>query len=116
MWLQERNRGRADTDGRLTATNERLSVGCEHDLPYFDNHVHVPDFRIEYELDGRDHHEDVEVVTAHYRGAHAASVARSGFRCYGGGNRRGRRRPPPPERDLLGPPASGRPSVTATRS
>src|SRR5207248_1480508 len=49
----------------------------EHDLSYFDNHVHFPDFRIEYELDGRDHHEDVEVVTAHYRGAHAASVARS---------------------------------------
>ncbi len=55
----------------------------EHDLPYFDDRVHFPDFRIEYELHGRDRHEDVEVVTEHYRGAHAASVARAGFRCYG---------------------------------
>jgi hypothetical protein len=32
------------------------------------------------------------VVTEHYRGAHAASVARTGFRCYGrgGGGRGGR--------------------------
>jgi hypothetical protein len=36
------------------------------------------------------------VTTEHYRGAHAASVARSGFSCYGGcslriGGRRGGR-------------------------
>ena len=43
-----------------------------------------------YELDGRDRHEDVEVVTEHYRGAHARSVARAGFRCYGSGRRGGR--------------------------
>lgn len=39
--------------------------------------------RIEYEdRDGRSHHEDIEVVTAHYRGGHAGAVARSGFSCY----------------------------------
>jgi hypothetical protein len=32
----------------------------------------------------------VEVVTEHYRGAHAASVARAGFRCYGRGGGTGR--------------------------
>jgi hypothetical protein len=63
----------------------------EHDLPYFDEQVHFPDFRIEYELDGRDRHEDVEVVTEHYRGAHARSVVRAGFRCYGSSGRNGGR-------------------------
>jgi hypothetical protein len=40
----------------------RTSTTCRA----FDNDVHFPDFRIEYEVDGRDHHEDVEVVTADY--------------------------------------------------
>jgi DNA-binding PadR family transcriptional regulator len=85
-WLQERNRGRADSDGRPDRhTGEIEAWAREHDLPYFDDHVHFPDFRIEYELHGREQHEDVEVVTEHYRGAHAASVARAGFRCYGRG-------------------------------
>jgi hypothetical protein len=33
-------------------------------------------------------HEDVEVVTIHYRGAHGAAAARSGFACYGGSSAR----------------------------
>jgi hypothetical protein len=41
--------------------------------------------RIEYvEPDGREGHRDIEVITPHYRGAHGASVARSGFSCYRG--------------------------------
>ena len=94
-WLQERNRGRPDSDGRPDRDRHEIERWArEHDLPYFDDRVHFPDFRIEYELDRRDRHEDVEVVTEHYRGAHAASVARAGFRCYGrsgGGGRRGGR-------------------------
>ena len=55
----------------------------EHDLPYFDDEVHFPDVRIEYqEPDGRWDREDIEVITPHYRGAHGASVARSGFTCF----------------------------------
>ena len=55
----------------------------EHDLPYGDGHVHFPDARIEYEdRDGLSRHEDLEIVTGHYRGAHAGAVARSGFSCY----------------------------------
>ena len=86
QWLQEANRGRPDSDGRPDRDPREIEQWAhEHDLPYFDERVHFPDFRIEYELDGRNHHQDVEVVTEHYRGAHAASVARSGFRCYGCG-------------------------------
>jgi hypothetical protein len=55
----------------------------EHGLPYFDDQVHFPDVRIEYEdRDGLPRAEDVEVVTAHYRGSHGAAAARSGFTCY----------------------------------
>jgi hypothetical protein len=83
-FLHERNRGRKDCDGRTDREPEEIARWArEHDLPYEDGHVHFPDARIEYEArDGRSRHEDIEVVTGHYRGAHAGTVARSGFSCY----------------------------------
>jgi hypothetical protein len=51
--------------------------------------VHFPDYRIEYEVDGRERHEDIELFTPHYRGAHASSRAKTGFRIYVVGSRRG---------------------------
>ena len=87
-FLQERNRDRPDSDGRPDRDPHEIEEWArEHDLPYFDGHVHIPDFRVEYECDGRELHEDVEVVTEHYRGAHAVSRSRSGFTCFGGSNR-----------------------------
>ena len=85
-WLHERDRNREDYDGHPDRTDEEIREWAhEYDLPYFDDEVHFPDLRIEYrDQDGREDHEDIEVTTAHYRGAHAASVARSGFSCYGG--------------------------------
>jgi hypothetical protein len=105
-WLQESNRGRADSDGRPDRDEREIARWAhEHDLPYFDEQVHFPDVRLEYELRGHEHHQDVEVVTEHYRGAHAASVARSGFRCYGcvasTGRRGGRGLNPRLAEDLL---------------
>lgn len=65
-------------------------------LPYFDGRVHFPDYRIGYEVDGREHHEDVELFTPHYHGAHAASRGNTGshdvVRSLGSG---GRLRPHP---------------------
>jgi hypothetical protein len=83
-FLHERNRGRKDCDGRPDREPEEVARWArEHDLPYEDGHVHFPDARIEYEdRDGRSLHEDIEIVTGHYRGAHAGAVARSGFSCY----------------------------------
>ncbi|MBI4265180.1 MAG: hypothetical protein HY657_12460 [Acidobacteria bacterium] len=84
-WLQEHNRGRSDSDGRPDRTDREIEEWArEHDL-YFDGKVHFPDFQIEYELEGRDRHENVEVTTGHYRGAHAASRAKAGFTCVRGG-------------------------------
>ena len=85
-WLHERDKDHDDYDGHPDRTPDEIRDWAhEHDLPYFDDEVHFPDVRIEYEdLDGRWGREDVEVVTPHYRGAHGASVARSGFSCYRG--------------------------------
>ena len=55
----------------------------EHELPCRDGHVEFPDARIEYDdRDGRRGVEDLEVMTPHYRGAHAAAKAAAGFTPY----------------------------------
>ena len=85
-WLHERDRGDADADGRPDRSEREIERWAfEHDLPYFDGHVHFPDVRIDYlDLDGHHLHRDVEVTTVHYRGGHAATVKRSGFSCHRG--------------------------------
>jgi hypothetical protein len=94
-FLQDHNRNRSDSDGRPGREEHEVRAWArEHDLPYFDDQVHFPDYRIEYEVDGRELHQDVELFTPHYRGAHAASHAKTGFRIYvvasrGGGGRSG---------------------------
>ncbi len=97
-FLQDHNRDRSESDGRPDRDAEDIREwALQHDLPYFDDQVHFPDFRVEYEVDGRELHEDVELLTPHYRGAHAASRAASGFRCFriggAGGGRGGSRHP-----------------------
>jgi hypothetical protein len=83
-FLQASNRGRRNATGRPDRDAQEVEHWArEHQLPYVDAHVEFPDVRIEYdERDGRREVEDVEVTTPHYRGAHAAAKARSGFTCY----------------------------------
>ena len=90
QWLQERNRDRPDADGRPDRDPGEIEQWAhDHDLPFFDGQVHFPDCRIEYrDIDGREDHLDVEVVTEHYRGAHGAAVGRSGFSCHRGSSAR----------------------------
>jgi DNA-binding MarR family transcriptional regulator len=80
-FLQERNRGRADSDGRPSRTQEEIKEWArEHDLPVIEGRVHFPDLRVEYEHpDGRRDVENVEITTLHYRGAHASGKAAAGF-------------------------------------
>jgi hypothetical protein len=99
-FLQERNRDRGDSDGRPDRERDEVRAwALEHDLPCDDQgHVQFPDVRIEYDVDGRDCTLDVEVMTPHYRGAHAAAKSGSGFALYwsgrgGGGGRSGGRTP-----------------------
>ncbi len=89
-FLQAHNRNRPDSNGRPDRDEEEIRDWArEHDLPYFDGQVHFPDYRIEYEVDGRERHEDIELFTPHYRGAHAISRAKTGFRIYVVGSRGG---------------------------
>src|SRR5207253_3874477 len=80
-WLHERDRDRPDYDGHPDRTDDEIREWArEHNLPYFDDEVHFPDLRVEYqEAGGRRGHDDVEVTTEQYRGGVAASVAQAGF-------------------------------------
>jgi hypothetical protein len=89
-FLHERNRQKRDSDGRPDRTHDEVRAwALEQHLPYEDGHVQFPDVRIEYDdRDGRRQVEDLEIVTPHYRGAHAAAKARSGFSPYRSGGLR----------------------------
>jgi hypothetical protein len=95
QWLHDRDRG----DGQPDRDDDEIrDWAYEHDLPYFDEQVHFPDLRIEYvDVDGRYDHEDVEVMTVHYRSGRAAAAARSGFRCHRGSSARTGGRSPDPD-------------------
>ena len=81
VFLQERNRGRSNSDGRPDRSPQEIRAWAdEHGLPVVNGHVQFPDVRVEYErADGRAGVENVEVTTLHYRGQHAAGKAASGF-------------------------------------
>jgi hypothetical protein len=90
QFLQERNRGKSDSDGRPDRTPEEIHRwAVEHELPDQDGHVQFPDARIEFEdRDGHRRTLDIEVETLHYRGAHAISKASSGFSRHSAGTAR----------------------------
>ncbi|MBI4486387.1 MAG: hypothetical protein HY655_10285 [Acidobacteria bacterium] len=80
-FLQERNRGRSDSDGRPDRTREEIKRwALEHDVPMVNERVQFPDVQIHYErADGRREVENVEVTTVHYRGRHASGKVAAGF-------------------------------------
>ena len=84
-FLQEPNRGQRHSAGLLRRDRDAVSKWAkEHDLPVIRGSVRFPDMRVEYEcLDGTRGHEDVEIVTGNYRGAHASSTKAAGFKCHG---------------------------------
>jgi hypothetical protein len=90
QFLQERNRGESESDGRPNRTPDEIHRwAVEHELPVNDGHVQFPDARIEYEdRDGHLRTLDIEVETLHYRGAHASSKASSGFSRHSAGTAR----------------------------
>jgi hypothetical protein len=84
-FLQEPNRGRRSSSGRPQRDGDEIARWArEHQLPIVDDHVRFPDLRLECEgRDGRREVEDVEVMTPHYRGAHARAKVQAGFVRYG---------------------------------
>ena len=83
-FLQAENRGRRERGETPEERSDAVARWAqEHQLPYEDGHVQFPDARLEYDgRDGRRSVEDIEVVTPHYRGAHAAAKVRAGFTRY----------------------------------
>ncbi|MGD9902802.1 MAG: hypothetical protein AB7U83_04975 [Vicinamibacterales bacterium] len=80
-FLHARPRQSRDDDGRPTQDIEAIATWArEQQLLCEDGHVAFPDVRLEIEEhDGRWTVEDLEVMTPHYRGAHAAGKVRAGF-------------------------------------
>jgi hypothetical protein len=81
QFLQAPNREQRSSSGRPARSAEQIARwAADRQLPEHDGHVQFPDARVEYEhADGGLDVRDLEVVTPHYRGAHAAAKARSGF-------------------------------------
>lgn len=67
----------------------RAQLAEELDLEIVDGKLPLPDLRIEYtDEDGERHHEDIEIVSRHYHGAHLAGKSSAGFKLVTG-NRSG---------------------------
>jgi hypothetical protein len=83
-FLQAENRARRQRGEAVDGPSNAVARWAgERQLPYDEGHVQLPDARLEYEdRDGRRAVEDIEVVTPHYRGAHAAAKVRAGFTRY----------------------------------
>jgi hypothetical protein len=79
---------RPEDEDRDTARDQ---FARSHDLPVVDDHVMLPDVRIEYETrEGTQEHRDLELVTEHYSRGQLAGKAQAGFVRYAsGGSGRG---------------------------
>lgn len=90
QFLQEPNRRRRDATGEPVRDRDAILRWAEqHGLPVIDDSVKFPDLRVEYERpDGERRHEDIEVITPNYRGAHVSGKVAAGFTCYRYGSAR----------------------------
>lgn len=66
----------------------KQQVAAQHQLPFVDGQIQIPDARIEYDLDhgSRTGFSDIEVVTAAYRPGHLRAKAQAGFHTYVSGS------------------------------
>ena len=84
---------RFDRPEGTTAHDDMQSFAEAAKLPVVDDHLELPDLRIEYETpDGRLEYRDVELVTEHYSRGQLAGKAAAGFAMYraaGSGRARG---------------------------
>jgi hypothetical protein len=71
------------------AAERRQRLAEQFELPVVNERLALPDLRIEYtDAEGREQHQDIEVITRHYRGAHRAGKMRAGFRVVSAGGPR----------------------------
>ena len=80
---------RADRPRNESLQEARQEFAVANRLPVVDDHLELPDLRIEYETpDGGLEYRDLELVTEHYSRAQLAGKARAGFTAYRGGSSR----------------------------
>ena len=84
---------RKDRPAGESIEEAREAFAAAHGLPIVDEHLELPDLRIEYEdAEGRLQVRDLELVTEHYSRSQLAGKAKAGFVTYrsgsGGGNGR----------------------------
>jgi hypothetical protein len=86
---------RPDRPADVDREADVATFASAHRLPVIDDHLALPDLRIEYETaDGRMEFRDVELVTEHYSRGQLSGKARAGFGLYraaGAGRPRGGR-------------------------
>ena len=74
---------RRDRDAHASVASDRDAFARVQGLAVVDDHLVVPDLRLEVEYpDGRRDVRDVEVVTEHYSRGQLAEKAQAGFSCY----------------------------------
>ena len=96
QFLQARNSGRRDADGRPDRSREEIQDwATTRGLPVDDHgRVQFPDLRVEYEHpDGRSDRLDIELATEHYTSRQMAGKHASGFAIARGASSRGRSAP-----------------------
>jgi hypothetical protein len=75
-----------DSSPVMTGAEHRDAFAATHRLPVVDDHLEIPDLRIEYETeDGRLDYRDVELVTEHYSRSQLAGKRAAGFQLYRAG-------------------------------
>lgn len=87
---------RPDRSEHADREEETAAFAAANRLPVIDDHLELPDLRIEYETkDGRLEYRDLELVTEHYSRSQLSGKARAGFSLYraaGAGRPRGANR------------------------
>ena len=74
---------RRDRDAHASVAQDREAFARVHGLAVVDDHLVLPDLRLEVEYaDGRRDVRDVEVVTEHYSRGQLSGKAQAGFSCY----------------------------------
>ncbi len=74
---------RSDRPNDVSQAEDRAAFAAESRFPVVDDHLELPDLRIEYETPQGDlAFRDVELVTEHYSGAQLSGKARAGFSMY----------------------------------
>jgi hypothetical protein len=86
QFLNRRRPHRDESSPAVTRAEDRDAFGAIHRLPVIDDHLEIPDLRLEYETgDGRHDYRDVELITEHYSRSQLAGKRAAGFQLYRAG-------------------------------